>query len=59
MANKKLTCVSYVMIDDKKPVLLSSLSDEEKEQLNKVWCERIGKALSLYYTQYPEEYSKV
>lgn len=47
------------MIDDKKPVLLSSLSDEEKEQLNKVWCERIGKALSLYYTQYPEEYSKV
>lgn len=35
------------------------LTQEEIQQFRKKSCERLGKSLSRYFSQYPEEYEKL
>jgi hypothetical protein len=50
MANKKLTCTFFV---GGKPV-----DELTEEQLDKM-AERLGAAMSVYYTAHPDEYAKI
>lgn len=50
----KLTAVSYIDIDGE-PILWDSLSKEKKEEYIQKIAENIGKTLSWYFGEHPDE----
>lgn len=59
MANRKLTCVSYVIMPDGRTVPVSELTPAEWEQWQKNMAERFRKTMTEYYTQHPDEYRRL
>ena len=59
MANRKLTCVSYIIMPDGKTKLLEELTDEERAQWQKNMRGRLRETISDYYTQHPDEYRRL
>ena len=59
MARKELTGRCFIEINGAAPVPFDSLSAEEKAGAMKIWSERLSRTMSAYYTNHPEEYSKI
>lgn len=59
MANRKLTCVSYIIMPDGTTKLLEELTDEERAQWQRNMRERLSETMSDYYTQHPDEYRRL
>ena len=59
MARKELTGRCFIEINGAAPVPFDSLSAEEKERVMATWSERLSRTMSAYYTNHPEEYSKI
>ena len=59
MARKELTGRCFIEINGAPPVPFDSLSAEEKAKVMEIWSERLSKTMSAYYTNHPEEYSKI
>lgn len=52
----ELNCVSYVIMPDSRAVQVDELTPEENIQWQANMTERLGEAMSDYYTQHPQEY---
>lgn len=59
MARKELTGRCFIEINGAAPVPFDSLSAEEKARVMDIWSERLSRTMSAYYTNHPEEYSKI
>ena len=59
MARKELTGRCFIEINGAPPVPFDSRSAEENAIVMEIWSERLSKTMSAYYTNHPEEYSKI
>lgn len=59
MARNELTYRCFIEIDGKEPVPIDSLSSEEKERVMGIWSDRLGRNMSAWYSQHPEEYARL
>lgn len=59
MARKELTGRCFIEINGAPAVPFDSLSAEEKARVMDIWSERLSRTMSAYYTNHPEEYSKI
>lgn len=59
MARNDITGRCFIEIDGAAPVPFDSLSSEEKERVFAIWSERLSKTMSDYYSNHPEEYSRI
>lgn len=53
--NQKLIAVSYISIGGAPPVRFDSLSAKERADCVAKMCENMGRALSRYCSEHPEE----
>lgn len=51
----KLDWVNYISIDGADPVLLDSLSDEERDTVIERMEKRLSQVLSIYLSDHPED----
>lgn len=59
MAKKReYTFTNYISIDGAPPVPMDSLTEEQKEYCARKMAQNIGRTLSRYFTQHPEEYDR-
>ena len=56
---KGLTFTCDISIEGREPVLMDTLTAEEKAYCLKKMSENLSKNMSAYYTQHPEEYRYV
>ncbi len=59
MAGKELTCVSYVIMPDGRSVPADELTPEEAAEWQRHMTARLEEGMREFYTQHPEEYSKI
>ena len=55
MAAKKIECISYIIIGGAPPVRFDSLSAEKRAECVERMCTNIGKTLSGYLSNNPQE----
>lgn len=55
----KLGWVNYISIDGAEPVLLDTLSAEQRQKVDQIMSERISRVLSTYFSNHPEELKSV
>ena len=55
----ELTCVSFVIFPDGRTVPVGELTGEEREAWRAKMRERLSRGLGEYYTQHPEDYTKL
>ena len=53
--NQKIECVSYIRGAEGGLIPFSTLTPEEKQAVRERISENVGKALSDFFTQHPEE----
>ena len=56
---KELMCTSFVIMPEGRTVPVDELTPEETAQWQRHMAARLGEVMSDYYTQHPEEYSKI
>lgn len=54
-----LTFVCYVLKENGEAVPFEALTEEEREQLRQNMARRLSRAMSDYYTQHPDEFSRL
>ncbi len=59
MARKELSGRCFIEINGAAAVPFDSLSAEEKNRVMEIWSERLSQTMSAYYTNHPEEYSRI
>lgn len=56
---KGLTFTLNISIDGAEPVPMEDLSPSERDRCYRAMAERLGRNMSDYYTQHPEEYARI
>ena len=56
--SKPLTVRCFVSVGGAEPVNIETLSQSQLACINEKWSQRVGKALSEYYTAHNEQYMK-
>lgn len=56
MARKPLTCSGYIELKDGRTIPIEEMTPEERERVKKSMSERLGRVLSEYFTQHPDEF---
>ena len=52
-----LTCVGVMQLKDGREVPVEALTPEELTRCKQSMMERLGRTMSLYFTQHPERYA--
>lgn len=52
---KKIECISYIIIGGAPPVRFDNLTPEKRAECVEKMCDNIGKTLSTYLSDHPEE----
>lgn len=55
----KITVRCFIEVDGAAPVPWESLSAAELERVRAKMSERLGRSVSAYYSQHPEEYDRM
>jgi len=56
--SKEITFTNYISIDGAEPVLMDSLTDEQKEYCEKKMLDRLSRNMSDYYSNHMDEFIK-
>lgn len=59
MARRKITVECRIIMEDGRDILFSDMTEEEHARWEQRASERLGRAMSEYFSLHPEEYHKI
>lgn len=55
---KHITVKCFISVGDAEPVDMETISQSELKDINEKWSQRVGKALSEYYTAHNDQFKR-